>query len=235
MKWLRDSHACREGFNWFKENFPDGGDRDEVLKKLEEVNELDYYWWLLWQTLRQRPLPKGWVIPSGMFRLDLGGGTLPEGTVLPEGLETLYLDGGVLPEDIILPWSLDTLVIGSGIIHPGTVLPQGLRWLISDTAIPQGLAIPENCIVDCGNGYYDGFLRHDHREDVSTLPANTVTYGDEKVVGIRKVLVNADFDGDSYGDGVPFAVGSNQTVVEDLDELPDPIGPEVEVEDSELW
>jgi hypothetical protein len=148
MKWLRDSHACREGFNWFKENFPDGGDRDEVLKKLEEVNELDYYWWLLWQTLRQCPLPKGWVIPSGMFRLDLGGGTLPEGTVLPEGLEMLCLNGGTLPPGIVLPDGLRELDLGGGVLPEGAVLPESLWYLdLGGGALPEGTIIPAGCNV----------------------------------------------------------------------------------------
>jgi hypothetical protein len=85
MEWLEYNEACGGGRNWFKENFPDGADRDEVLKKLEEAGRLCDYAWLLWATLHQCPLPGGWVLPEELEYLHLGGGTLPEGTIIPAG------------------------------------------------------------------------------------------------------------------------------------------------------
>ena len=131
MKWLRDNDACREGFNWFEQNFPHGGHRDEVLKKLEKANRPDHYVWLLRRTLAGCPLPEGWVLPEGLWYLFLGDGTLPAGTVLPESLKRLYLDGGTLPE--------------------GTVLPEGLEWLrLSGGTLPEGAIIPRGCTVYTG-------------------------------------------------------------------------------------
>jgi hypothetical protein len=103
MEWLAEHEACDEGFNWFLENFPDGGDRDEVLRKLEEANRLADYGWLVERTLRQCPLPDGWVLPEGLDCLWLGGGTLPDGTVLPESLWYLDPGGGTLPEGMVIP------------------------------------------------------------------------------------------------------------------------------------
>jgi hypothetical protein len=85
--WLYRHLACVKGRCWFKENFPRGGHRDEVLKKLEEAGRLRDYDWLLRRTLRQCPLPEGWVLPGGLTWLFLGGGTLPEGTRIPDGCE----------------------------------------------------------------------------------------------------------------------------------------------------
>ena len=129
MEWLEDNHACGEGLHWFKKNFPDGGDRDEVLKKLEEADRLEDYIWLLWQTLRQYPLPEGWVLPEELKYLFLGGGTLPPGTVLPEGLECLFLGGGTLPPGTVLPEELKDLGLGGGTLPDGTMLPRGIRIL----------------------------------------------------------------------------------------------------------
>jgi len=101
--WLYRHLACVKGRCWFKENFPRGGHRDEVLKKLEETGRLCDYGWLLWATLHQCKLPGGWVLPEELEYLHLGGGTLPKGTQLPEGLETLWLGGGTLPEGTRIP------------------------------------------------------------------------------------------------------------------------------------
>ena len=146
MKWLTDNDACEEGLEWFEENFPDGADRNEVLKRLEEVNRTDHYNWLLKNTLKQDPLPHGWVLPAGLEGLHLGGGTLPHGTVLPEGLVCLYLGGGTLPEGTVLPGSLIGLHLGGGTLPAGTVLPEGLEtlWLGGGT-LPLGTEIPRGC------------------------------------------------------------------------------------------
>jgi hypothetical protein len=102
-EWLGENDACNGGLHWFEKNFPDGGDRDEVLKKLKEADRLGDYGWLLWATLHQCKLPGGWVLPEELEYLHLGGGTLPKGTQLPEGLETLWLGGGTLPEGTRIP------------------------------------------------------------------------------------------------------------------------------------
>jgi len=39
------------------------------------------------------------------------------------------------------------------------------------------------------------------------------TYQDEKIVEIEVVEIPDDYDGNPYGDKVPFSVGSNQTIV----------------------
>ena len=101
--WLEYHYACDEGLEWFQENFPRGGTRNNILKRLEEARRLADYSWLLWETLCQCPLPRGWVLPEGLDHLDLGGGTLPKGTQLPEGLKRLYLRGGTLPQGTRVP------------------------------------------------------------------------------------------------------------------------------------
>jgi hypothetical protein len=147
-RWLRKHDACNGGLEWFKKNFPRGGYRYDVLKKLEEADELAYYNWLLRKTLRQCPLPEGWVLPQGLTNLYLGGGTLPPGTLLPEGLRVLRLDGGTLPPGTVLPESLWWVFLEGGTLPPGTVLPEGLQYLYlgSDTP-PEGLEIPAGCEV----------------------------------------------------------------------------------------
>ena len=149
MEWLEDNLACFEGCEWFLENFPEGAaDRDEVLKKLEEANELDHYSWLLWKTLYQCPLPRGWVLPEGLKELNLGGGTLPAGTVLPEGLKWLDLDGGTLPRGTVLPAGLKELKPSGGTLPDGTVLPEGLQVLrLGGGTLLEGLEIPAGCRV----------------------------------------------------------------------------------------
>jgi hypothetical protein len=49
------------------------------------------------------------------------------------------------------------------------------------------------------------------------MEAQLWTYGGEGLVGVRNVEVDGDFDGDSYGDKVHFAVGSNQCIIADMD------------------
>jgi len=104
MEWLLERYACFEGREWFKENFPRGGTRDRVLKKLGKAKRFEDYSWLLRRTLKKNPLPEGWVLPEGLEHLNLGGGTLPEGTVLPERLNWINLSGGgTLPEGTCIP------------------------------------------------------------------------------------------------------------------------------------
>jgi hypothetical protein len=123
--WLENHYACVEGRCWFKENFPHGGHRYEVLKKLEEANRLLDYVWLLRETLKKCPLPEGLVLPTELWRLCLDGGTLPAGTVLPEGLKWLYLEGGTLPAGTALPDGLWYLDLGGGTLPKGTRVPAG--------------------------------------------------------------------------------------------------------------
>ena len=103
MEWLGEHDACDRGLHWFEDSFPDGGERDKVLKRLEETNELNYYIWLLRRTLKENQLPEGWVLPGGLEYLNLGGGTLPEGTQLPARLKWINLGGGTLPEGTCIP------------------------------------------------------------------------------------------------------------------------------------
>lgn len=42
------------------------------------------------------------------------------------------------------------------------------------------------------------------------MRAQLVTIQREQVVSVRNVEIADDYDGDPYGDKVPFAVGSNQ-------------------------
>ena len=147
INWLYKHLACVKGRCWFRENFPRGGHRDEVLKKLEEANELDYYFWLLPRTLVGCPLPEGWVLPEGLEWLSLGGGTLPAGTQLPEGLKYLYLGGGTLPKGTQLPESLRYLHLGGGTLPAGTVLPEGLKWLFGRGGLPPDTRVPGGCTV----------------------------------------------------------------------------------------
>lgn len=39
-----------------------------------------------------------------------------------------------------------------------------------------------------------------------------ISYADEKVVNVEVVELPNDYDGNPYGDKVPFSVGSNQTI-----------------------
>jgi hypothetical protein len=123
--WLGKHDACDEGLEWFDQNFPRGGHRDEVLKKLEEVNRPHDYGWLLRRTLKKCPLPEGWVLPAGLWRLCLGGGTLPKGTQLPESLWYVYLGGGALPEGTVLPEGLEVLWLDGGTLPAETRIPDG--------------------------------------------------------------------------------------------------------------
>jgi hypothetical protein len=146
--WLRKHDACEEGCAWFERNFPEGGGRDEVLSKLERADLLEDYGWLLWQTLRQCPLPEGWVLPEGLETLCLEGGTLPTGTVLPGGLRLLDLDGGTLPDGTALPAGLKWLHLEGGALPDGTVLPGSLIGLyLEGGTLPEGLEIPSGCRV----------------------------------------------------------------------------------------
>ncbi len=45
--------------------------------------------------------------------------------------------------------------------------------------------------------------------------AQLVTYNKEKIENIRVVEISDDYDGDPYGDKVPFPVGSNQMIIYD--------------------
>jgi hypothetical protein len=45
------------------------------------------------------------------------------------------------------------------------------------------------------------------------MKAQLITYTDEKITEIREIEIADDYDGDPYGDKVPFVVGSNQTIV----------------------
>jgi hypothetical protein len=126
-EWLGENDACNGGLHWFEKNFPDGADRDEVLKKLEEAGRLADYSWLLWRTLKECPLPEGWVLPARLWQLCLGGGTLPAGTALPKRLEYLFLGGGTLPEGTVLPEELIQLDTGGGTLPEGLKIPSGCR------------------------------------------------------------------------------------------------------------
>jgi hypothetical protein len=148
MEWLRDNDACDEGCDWFWKNFPHGGHRDEVLKKLEEAGRLRDYDWLLRRTLRQCPLPEGWVLPGGLTWLFLGGGTLPRGTRLPRWLKWLCLDGGTLPGGTVLPAGLRWLYLDGWTLPEGTVLPESLKGLyLGGGTLQKGLEIPSGCRV----------------------------------------------------------------------------------------
>jgi hypothetical protein len=127
MEWLGENDACDEGLEWFQENFPRGGTRNNILKRLEEARRLEDYSWLLYATLHQCPLPQGWVLPEGLTRLHLGGETLPGGTVLPEWLIWLDLGGGTLPAGTVLPESLWYLDLGGGTLPEGLEIPSGCR------------------------------------------------------------------------------------------------------------
>ena len=124
-EWLDEQAACYDGSDWFAVNFPHGGHRDEVLKKLEQANRPDHYVWLLRRTLEECPLPEGWVLPERLWYLSLRGGTLPEGTVLPEELEWLDLGGGTLPEGTVLPRGLKVLHLDGGTLPKGAIIPRG--------------------------------------------------------------------------------------------------------------
>jgi hypothetical protein len=159
--WLTFHGACFEGLEWFEENFPRGGTRDGVLKKLGKANRLEDYSWLLENTLGECPLPRGWTFPEGLEELYLGGTALPVGTRLPAGLRHLALQGGTLPEGTVLPEGLRELDLrvwrlgASGVpditgimLPPGTVLPEGLEWLyLGGGTLPQGTRVPDGCVV----------------------------------------------------------------------------------------
>jgi len=50
------------------------------------------------------------------------------------------------------------------------------------------------------------------------MKAYLVSYCNEKISDILSVEISDDYDGDCYGDKVPFAVGSNQSIVTKEDE-----------------
>lgn len=61
-------------------------------------------------------------------------------------------------------------------------------------------------------------LYHAIGERIDVLPKSNailVTYDKEEVVEQKRVYVNTPYDGDPYGDCVPFSVGSNQTIIID--------------------
>lgn len=45
------------------------------------------------------------------------------------------------------------------------------------------------------------------------MKAYLISYRNETIAYIRPVEISDDYDGDCYGDKVPFAVGSNQYIV----------------------
>jgi hypothetical protein len=45
--------------------------------------------------------------------------------------------------------------------------------------------------------------------------AQLITYFGERVVNIKKVYIPVEYDGNPYGDTVPFSVGSNQRLITD--------------------
>jgi len=47
------------------------------------------------------------------------------------------------------------------------------------------------------------------------------TYLAEDLFIDKDVIINDDYDGDPYGDTVPFAVGSNQIIIVEPSELED--------------
>jgi len=59
LDWLKAKGACRGGVNWFRDHFPDGGERNDVLQALTVSN--GWYGWLLSRTLKEEPLPDDWV------------------------------------------------------------------------------------------------------------------------------------------------------------------------------
>jgi hypothetical protein len=50
------------------------------------------------------------------------------------------------------------------------------------------------------------------------MKAYIVTYCNERISSIRPVEIADDYDGDCYGDKVPFSLGSNQSIVTKEDE-----------------
>ena len=49
--------------------------------------------------------------------------------------------------------------------------------------------------------------------------AYLASYQNEELVRADPVTISDDYDGNPYGDGVPFAVGSNQVIVTQDDSL----------------
>lgn len=49
------------------------------------------------------------------------------------------------------------------------------------------------------------------------MKAELWTYNNEELYAVNIVEIDDNYDGDPYGDYVPFAVGSNQTIVTDPD------------------
>jgi hypothetical protein len=148
IEWLEKRKACRYGREWFRENFPDGGDRDEVLKRLEEVNRLDYYTWLLWKTLEHAPLPVNWKWPEKLKILVLDKGLLTEGATLPPGL--LYLETGRgfrFPPGTVLPGGLKTLAVYSSTALEGISLPDSLMTLIVTSGRKPAIKLPPRCTL----------------------------------------------------------------------------------------
>ena len=45
------------------------------------------------------------------------------------------------------------------------------------------------------------------------IEAKLITYDKETIINSETVLVNDNYDADCYGDTVPFAVGSNQSII----------------------
>jgi len=50
------------------------------------------------------------------------------------------------------------------------------------------------------------------------MKAYLVTYLVEQIVDVHLVEISDEYDGDCYGDSVPFSVGSNQSIVTKEDE-----------------
>jgi len=85
--WLKDHRACHSGIAWFWAYFPDGAERNDILLKLKY--HLDWYHWLLKNTLAEESLPDDWVFPQEHHQLiylelelELEGGTLQKGIKL---------------------------------------------------------------------------------------------------------------------------------------------------------
>lgn len=51
------------------------------------------------------------------------------------------------------------------------------------------------------------------------MNAFIVTYLGEELVGARSITLPADYNGDPYGDQVPYVLGSNQGIVLEGDPL----------------
>jgi hypothetical protein len=46
------------------------------------------------------------------------------------------------------------------------------------------------------------------------MKAELITYGDEEIISVKEIELPDDYDGNPYGDKVPFVVHSNQSIRE---------------------